>query len=288
MENEITTKRGLILILVVATVAVFIGLVWGIATFVPWNLLGFPSPSITATARRVEKNCTYPVSYWMEHVESYPPQMVIGGKVYEAKDLRGILADETQNLTQQIQVQLVGVFLNTLAGADQRSIERTIFDAYGWLVQHPAGSQVLDGDMEAGVRLFKVLEAYNDGISGVALCAGQQVPTLVITSTPTETPTFLLTLTTSQTITPTVSETPTPVALTATPTYFFYVPTRTRIPTTEPPIQVPTNTPIQPTNPPAPTHTSPPPDTATPAQPPPTPTLPLPTPTLPVPTPTLP
>jgi len=268
MENEITTKRGLILILVVATVAVFIGLVWGISTLVPWNLLGFPSPSITATVALVEKSCTHPVSYWMEHPELYPPQMVIGGKVYEAKDLRGILADETQNLTQQIQAQLVGVFLNTLAGADQSSIEKTIFEAYGWLVQHPAGSKVLDGDVEAGARLFKVLEAYNDGLSGVALCAGLQVPTLVITSTPTETPTFLLTLTTSQTITPSVGETPTPVELTATPTYFFYIPTRTRIPTTEPPIQIPTDTPVQPTNPPAPTNTSPPPETPTSAPPP--------------------
>jgi len=289
MENEITTKRGLILILVVATVAVFVGLVWGITTLVPWNLLGFPSPSITATAALVEKNCTHPVSYWMEHPELYPPQMVIGGKIYEAKDLRGILADETQNTIQQIQAQLVGVFLNTLAGADQSSIQTTIFEAYGWLVEHPAGSQLSDVDIETGTRLFKVLEAYNDGLSGVALCAGLKIPTLVVTSTPTETPPILLTLTPSQTITPAVSETPTPIELTATPTYFFFVPTRTRIPTTEPPIQIPTDTPVQPTNPPAPTNTSRPPDTPIPTQPPPpTQTLPPPTPTLPVPTPTLP
>jgi hypothetical protein len=267
MENEITTKRGFILILVVATVAVFIGLVWLIATFVPWNLLGFPSPSITATAVRVEKNCTYPISYWMEHPESFPPQMVIGGMVYDAKDLREILADETQNLAPQIQAQLVGVFLNTLAGAEQSSIETTIFEAYGWLVKHPEGSQVSDGDREAGVRLFKVLEAYNDGLAEVALCEGVQIPTLITSSTPTETPTVLLTLAPSETTTPTPSETPTPTELTGTPTYFFIVPTRTTKPTTEPPPQVPTNTPVAPTE----TKIPPPPDTPT-FAPPPTPT----------------
>ena len=281
MENEITTKRGLIVILVVATVAVFIGLVWLIATYVPWNLLGFPNPSITATVTQMEQNCTYPISYWKEHPELYPPQMVIGGIVYEAKDVREILANETQNATQLIQAQLVGAFLNMLAGADQSSIETIVFEAYGWLVKHPTGSQVSDDDREAGVRLFKVLEAYNDGLSGVALCGGLQIPTLVVSSTPTETQTVLWTLTPSETSTPTPSETPTPTEQTATATSFFFVPTRTTKPTTEPPPQVPTNTPIQPTEtkiPPPPTNTPLPP---TPTLPPPTPTLPLPSPTFP-------
>ena len=281
MENEITTKRSLIVILVVATVAVFIGLVWLIATYVPWNLLGFPNPSITATVTQMEQNCTYPISYWKEHPELYPPQMVIGGIVYEAKDIREMLANETQNATQLIQAQLVGVFLNMLAGADQSSIETTVFEAYGWLVKHPIGSQVSDGDREAGVRLFMVLEAYNDGLSGVALCGGIQIPTLVISSTPTETQTVLSTSPPSETTTPTPSETPTPTEQTATATSFFFVPTRTTKPTIEPPPQVPTNTPIQPTEtkiPPPPTNTPLPP---TPTLPPPTPTLPLPSPTFP-------
>jgi hypothetical protein len=284
MENEITTKRGLILILIVATVAVFIGLVWGIATLIPWNLLGFSSPSVAATTARIEKSCTYPVSYWMEHPELYPPQMVIGGKVYGAKDIREILADETQNPTHLMQAQLVGAFLNILAGAEQSSIETTIFEAYGWLAQHPPGSPVSDGDREAGAKLFKVLEAYNDGLSGVALCEGLQIPTLIVTNTPTETPTVLLTTPPSETTTPTSSETPVPTEQTATATYFFFVPTRTPKPTNEPPPQVPTNTPIPPTE----TKIPPPPDTPTPTQSPPTPTLPPPTPTLPQPTPTLP
>ena len=281
MENGLTTKRGLILILVIATVAVFIGLVWLIATFVPWNLLGFPSPSITATARRVEKNCTYPISYWKEHPELYPPQMIIGGIVYKERELEALLADETQNLTQQIKVQLAGVFLNLSAGADQSAIETPIFEAYGWLVQHPAGGQVTDSDRDAGAKLFKILEAYNDGLSGVSLCEGVQVPTLIISSTPTETQTVLWTLTPTETATPTPSETPSPTEQTATATNFFFVPTRTAKPTTEPPPQVPTNTPVQPTE-----TKIPPPPTSTPQ--PPTPTLPPPTPTLPLPTPTLP
>jgi len=269
MENEITTKQGLILILVVATVVLFIGLVWLIATFVPWNLLGFSSPSITATAVRAEKNCTYPVSYWMEHPEAYPPQMVIGGSVYEAKDLREILADKTQNPTQQIQAQLVGVFLNTLAGADQSSIEAVVFEAYGWLVQHPAGSQVTDVELTAGTRLFNVLEAYNLGLTGVAPCEEAGSITMTETSTATETSTFLLTMTPSQTTTPTPSETLTPIKLTATKTYIL--PTSTAIRTTEPPPPAPTNTPVKPTELPTATKT---PILNTPTLPPPAPTLP--------------
>lgn len=282
MENEITTKRGLILILVVATVAVFVGLVWLIATYMPWNLLGFSSPSVTATAW-TERNCTYPVSYWKAHPELYPPQMVIGGTIYKERELEALLSDETQNPAQQIKVQLAVAFLNILGGADQSRIETTIFEAYGWLVQHPAGSQVTEDELEAGTRLFRLLEAYNDGLSGVALCEGVQIPTLIASSTPTETPTVLLTTTPSQTATPSPSETPTPIEFTATATYFLFVPTRTTKPTTEPPPQVPTNTPVQPTEPPAPTKTQPPPNTAT-FTPPPPPTATFTPPPLPSPT----
>jgi hypothetical protein len=251
MENEIITKRGLILILVIATVAILVGLVWLIATYVPWNRLGFSSPSITPTTSRIEKNCTYPVSYWMEHPELYPPQMVLGSKVYQANDIHEALTGSDEDPTAQLQAQLVGAFLNISSGADQGLIETTIFQAYSWLVQHPDGSQVSESELETGSRYYNIL-----------------VPTTVATVTP------------SQTLTITPSETATPIEMTATATYMVILPTNTAIQNTEPPIQLPTNTPreptVQPTSTPTvkpppdtPTNTSPPPDTPTNTSPPP-------------------
>src|SRR4030042_4953985 len=154
MENEITKKRGLILILVIATITIFVGLVWLIATYLPLNLLGLSSPSVATSTLWVEKNCTFPVSYWMEHPELYPPQIVLGNKVYQANDIREALSGADQEPTAQLQAQLVGAFLNFSSGADQDLIEATIFQAYSWLVQHPAGSQVADSDLEIGSKCY--------------------------------------------------------------------------------------------------------------------------------------
>jgi hypothetical protein len=288
MDKVITEKRGLVLILVIATVVIFVGLVWVIATYLPLNLLGVPSPSFTADSPRVGTNCTYPVLYWKEHPELYPAQIVIGGQLYKADNVAEIYSDQTKDLYAQVQVQLTTAYLNILSGADQSYIETTIFEAYGWLVQHPAGSQVQDSEREAGTRLFNVLEAYNLGLTGVTPCLRASGLTLTITNTPTETPTVLLTITPSETPTPTPSETPTPIEITATATYIFVLPTPIATRTTEPPVQVPTNTSVQPTQQPVPTNTSPPPNTPTNTPPQPTSTLPPPTPTLPIPSPTLP
>ena len=275
MENEISTKRGLILILVIASIAVFIGLVWLIATFLPRGRWGFSSQSIVTSTPRVEKNCTYPVSYWIEHPELYPPQIVLGDKVYQANDIRKALSHADQDPAAQLQAQLVGAFLNISSGANQEYIETTIFQAYNWLVQHPDGSQISTSDLETGSRYYTMLEAYNLGVAGVPSCLEGSTPLLMETTTPTVTSTYLLTLTPSQTLTPTASETATQIDLTLTATYSFLLPTNTAIWKTQPPIQLPSNTPIRPTEqpvstptvkpPPAntPTNTSRPPDTPT-------------------------
>ena len=286
MENEITKKRGLILILVIATITIFVGLVWLIATYLPLNLLGLSSPSFTSTAW-VEKNCTYPVSYWIEHPELYPPQIVLGSKVYQANDIRALTGGELDP-TAQLQVQLVGAFLNFSSGADQDLIEATIFQAYGWLVLHPDGNQLSGSDLETSSRYYSLLEAYNLGLAGPPSCLEGSTPAMTGTKTPSETPTLLLTDTPSQTLTTTPSETPSPIGVTETATYIYILPTNTVIRTTAPPIQLPSNTPIKPTEQPPPTNTPRPPDTPIPTLSPPTSTLPPPTPTLPLPTPTLP
>jgi hypothetical protein len=265
MENEIITKRGLILILVIATVAILVGLVWLIATYVPWNRLGFSSPSITPTTSRIEKNCTYPVSYWMEHPELYPPQMVLGSKVYQANDIHEALTGSDEDPTAQLQAQLVGAFLNISSGADQGLIETTIFQAYSWLVQHPDGSQVSESELETGSRYYNILEAYNLGLAGVAPCEEETTIIKTYTATPSGVPPTVATVTPSQTLTITPSETATPIEITATATYMVILPTNTAIQNTEPPIQLPTNTPREPTVQPSstPTEQPPPPDTPT-------------------------
>lgn len=283
MENEITKKRGLVLILVVATVIVFVGMVWMIATFIPRDRSGIPTPSVTVGTSGLETNCTYPVSFWRDHPEYYPPQITLGGVEYQAKDLRAMLSGETQDPTVQLQAQLVGAFLNILAGADQSPVESTVFEAYGWMVQHPAGNQITDSEREAGSRLYNVLEAYNLGLAGVTSCQGVTSLALTEAGLATETPTIFLTLTPSETPTPTPSETPTPTYQPETPIPTGVNPSRTPIPTTARPVAPsstptqkppppPTNTPIPPTK--APTSTN------RPTQPAPSLTPPLPKPTL--------
>jgi hypothetical protein len=285
MDKVFTDKRGLVIILVIATVLIFIGAVWAIATYLPLNLLGLPHPSSTATAPVAGKNCTHPVSYWKNHPELYPAQLIIGGQVYKTKDIQGIFSDDPQELTIQLQAQLTGAYLNFLSGADQSYVETTIFEAYGWLVQHPVGSALSDSERETGTRLYNVLETYNQGLTEVAPCEPGLALTVTESGTATENPNTLLTVTPTETVTPIPSETPTLIEFSATATYIFVLPTRTATQTTEPPIQIPSNTPVIPTEAPTATNPPPPPDTATfTPPPPPTPTLPPPTPTLPLPT----
>src|SRR4030042_7220291 len=129
MESEISARRGLIFILVIATTTLFVGLVWLIATYLPWNLFGFTNPSIATSTPRIETNCTYPVSFWMEHPELYPPQIVLGSKVFQANDIRAALSNADRDPKAQLQAQLVGAFLNFSLGADQGLIETPIFQA---------------------------------------------------------------------------------------------------------------------------------------------------------------
>ena len=277
MENGISDRRGLILILIIASAVVFVGLVWIIATYFPWNRLGFSAPGDITNTPRIELNCTYPVSYWVEHPELYPPQIILGSKVYQANDIHEALSHADEGLVELLLAQLVGVFLNTSAGADQDIIEATIFQAYRWLVEHPDESQIPESDRVTGLKYLSLLEAYNLGQAGVPLCEGIYIAVLPQPITASVAPTLILTTTPSQTPTTTPSETASPVVLPVTATYIIILPTNTAIRTTQPPIQLPSNTPIQPTDQPPPTNTPRPPvpPTNTPP-PPPVPTFTLP------------
>jgi len=279
-----TEKRGLIPILVIATVVIFVGLVWAISTYLPLNLAAAPSPTFTANAPRVAANCTSPIGYWRQHPGLYPAQVVIGGQVYQAGDLGKLFSSQTEDLPAKLQAQLTASYLNILSGADQSYIETTIFEAYGWLVQHPAGSEVSGAVQEEGTRLFNLLEAYNLGMTGVEACEAAAAYRLTELITIADTPT--ITVTPSPTGTPTASETPTSTEITATVTNASILPTRAATRTNVPPSQNPTSPPVEPTQAPAPTNTPAP--TAAPTN---TPVPPAPTytlPPLPIPTNTLP
>jgi hypothetical protein len=297
MENEIVNRRWLIVTLVTVTVVIFLGLVWLIAVFKPWNLLGLEGSTGTPDAQGLT-NCTYPVSYWKAHPELYPAQLIIGGTVYKERELEALLADDSQETDQQIRVQLAVAFLNNQSGADQSSIEATIFDAFGWLVKHPTGSQVSEAELATGGQLLQVLLAYNTGSRGVAACEvvatlktlapagtasmpagtnGKITSTATLTGTPTMTGTSRNTTqsplgTPSPTNTRTVAPSQTPTrtfsaGATFTPTMQISTPTNTTAPTfTNTPLpsftSTPPDTPTM-TPPPTPTYTPPPPPTPT-------------------------
>ena len=279
MQPEITAKRGLFFILVIATMVIFVGLVWVIAKNVPWDLLNSPASSPTTNNSRALVNCTYPLPYWKQHPELYPPQLVLGNETYLPNDIEGILSEGSQDASRRLQTQLVGVFLNISAGADQVIIEAVVFQSYGWLEQHPDGSQVSDNDLEVNTRLYRSLEAYNLGLAGVAACPGASSYAMTEVMTPLGTLSFLSTVTPTETSTPTPSETPTPMTSAGT----LVIASQTPRPTTEPPGGTtdtpeepteeptftathqpsPTNTAVKTTAAPTPTFTQPPVPTAT-------------------------
>jgi hypothetical protein len=286
MDNELSPRRGLIIALIVVTILIFVGLLWLIATNLPWSQLGFQSPSATATDQ-VLQDCAYPLAYWREHPELYPAQIVIGGVIYQQRELEALLTDTEADLAAQIRAQMAVAFLNISRGTSPSSIEGTIFSAYAWLVNYLQGSELSEEEMETGMHYLTLLEAYNLGQAGVVPCEATLPLVRTEMGVPSGTATLLSSSMPSQTSTPPPSETPTPSTPTQTATYIIITPSRTTIPTTRVPPQAPTNTPIPPTERPTPTNT-PNPNTPTATPQPPTPTLPPPSPTLPVPSSTLP
>ena len=290
----IPEKRGMLILLVIATVAIFVGAVWAIVTYLPINITGEARPTKTISVLDPRMNCTHPVSYWTQHAELYPAQIVIGGQVYESNDLERVLSNDTDDPRDNLQSELIAAYLNVHWGADQSYIENVLFEAYGWLVDHPSGSELSESDIENATRLFNLLEAYNDGMTGVEACEIELSPEVTATDAVTLMPTILSTTTpTEKSTTPPATRLPpsktAPIANTATsvptktqavpsstpvrPTSTQAYPTSTPSKTTAPPTSIPTktteapiptNTPIPPTlpfteTPPPPTETLPPP-----------------------------
>ncbi len=286
MENEIIPKRSLIILLVIGTVVIFVALVVLIAIAGPRGKPDAQGATTTANPQLV-RNCTYPLAYWKDHPELFPSQLIIGGIDYRERELDALLLDESQDLAQQLKVQLAVAFMNGQSGADQAPVESVVFDAYGWLVAHPAGSQVTEDDLSTGRQLFNELEAYNLGQAGVPACQASLLETGMGTSTGIVTGTFSLTVYPGSSLTP--SETPTqagtllnpsitPRPTTSQPAAASPTPSPTR--TSPPPSRTFTPTTVNTTQAPSPTHTAEPPTpTNTPEPPTPTNTPKPPTPT---------
>ncbi len=163
-------KKGLLIVVVIASVVVFVGVVWAMATYLPVVLGGEVSPTATADEIIANANCVHTVAYWEAHTEAYPPQMVIAGQVYTTGDIASIFADTKNGPWEELRAQLAAAYLNIRGGADESTIEQVLFDAYGWLVDHASGSELAEGEREEAVRLYELLKAYNQGSGGVAAC----------------------------------------------------------------------------------------------------------------------
>ncbi len=261
MDNELSTKRRLIITLVVATVVIFVALVWLITALRPWKLLGAQNPSQTANRVLVERDCTHSIAYWKAHPELYPPQVFMAGVIYHETELEALLSDETQDLAQQLKAQSVVAFLNGQAGADQRQIEATLFEAYGWLEQHSVNSQITQDELDTGQRLFQALEAFNLGLAGVESCEKTGPVSGKVTATKADTAQG--SLTSGMTLTPTPSQTPSPTGRATSLVGTASSPTVTPSPTTIRP-GYPSLTPTRTSQPPIFTATSRPPSNPTP------------------------
>jgi len=130
-------KLGIIIFEFLA-LAVISGLAWFLVTLAVRNVRG--TPTLTAVAEAINRNCTYSIAYWMNHPEKYPVQLVIGEQVYSVDEIRSVLASDSADITEQLRRQLIVTFLNYLAGADQNPVGATIIEAYSWLVTNPPGS----------------------------------------------------------------------------------------------------------------------------------------------------
>jgi hypothetical protein len=214
-----------------------------------------PSPTRTATFPasptpqvNSSKNCTHSVTYWANHTETWPNQVIIDNFTYTIGEAATIYSAQNKDVAAYLFVQLHAAFLNFLSGADTSAVNKTMSDAANWLNIHPAGSPINEVDQQTGITLGMTLASYNNGRFGPGHCAND--PAIVPADEiplPTETMTS-----TVETVT---------ITATATRRSTRRPPTNTQPPSqpphpnppTQTPAQLPTNTPVTPPTP-APTQ----------------------------------
>jgi len=245
---------------------VILALAFGIAILgaAPRNGGSLPSTA-TNSHPAVTTNCNHSLYYWATHPERYPPYFVIGDQKYFREEVAAILADSDP--AHALLKQTVVAFLNTSAEGSLGRVNEELLEAYQWLADHRAASELLDIDRLESERLVAVLENFNNGLGNLPPCDDPGTPTPTDTVTHTRIPTVnrKFTPTFTPTATRTLSPTPTRTATrsgtlaskaTATPTSTW---TATR--TSPRPYVSPTRTPkptLRPTNTPRPSKTVPP------------------------------
>jgi hypothetical protein len=183
----------------------------------------------------VKENCTNTSIYWVYHPELWPSQFLIGEISYTKEQAIQYMESPNYDTPVLLFIQLHTSFLNLLSGADPESIEQTMVEASIWLSEHPIGEQVSDLTRQEGQGYIRVLEDYNNGITGPGQC--EEDPIIAL---PTETPN----LTSTNFALTAMAATPTP---SATPTFTA---TNTRAPTIVlPPTSTPTSKPSKPDKP---------------------------------------
>jgi len=220
-----------------------------------------PTPTRTATlpaspTPQVDSsmNCTHSVTYWANHTETWPYQIVIDNFTYTIGEAAAIYSAQNKDVAAYLFLQLHAAFLNFLSGADTSAVNKTMSDAANWLNIHLVGSPINESDQQTGIALGMTLASYNNGRLGPGRCANDPalvpadeipLPTATVTST-VETVTITATATRRPTRRPPTdtqppSQPPQPNPPTQTPTQ---LPTFTPVtPPTPAPTQIPTLTP---------------------------------------------
>ncbi len=120
-----------------------------------------------------EKNCTYSMDYWIDHVERWPTLIGLGGKTYTSKDAADLFQNWRSNLASALAANLYTAMLNSLQGASMHGIETVLLEADSWLKKNIPGKNLSPSDHQRGVELFFILEAYNNGQMDPGPCEGQ-------------------------------------------------------------------------------------------------------------------
>ena len=240
------------------------------ATAAP-NIVTKPTspPTLSPTPGEVSAdNCTFDVSHWKEHRETWPFDVIrIAGKTYGKEESFLIITSDSQEVSQTLLKQIITYMLNIYRGTDPTAIKETVVESLEWLQAHPNGSDLSELDRKNGIDLALGVKAYNQGVVGPGPCPE---PIFTPTLPPSLTPTHTISPMVTPTITPTITATNTP-EVTLPPEFYTQVapgrpkPVSTKQPPDEPPEPQPTSVPTE--EPPPPEPTQPPPQPTQPSLP---------------------
>jgi len=206
-------------------------------------------------------NCTRTASYWVDHLDYWPDHFVMGNLEYYREEAVKIYQMTSVDVSIRLFIQFNTAYLNILYGADPTAIKYTLDEASSWLDYQTIGDSMPGPIGQRGLELTKLLEDFNNGISGPGECpgdltlepdqsAGFFVPAFTVTPA-TGTPTQVFTPTQTPTAVR-VFYTPVPPTKTPKPTKRAPRP-KTAVPTkSSPPTAAPT-APKPPTREPLPT-----------------------------------